>query len=234
MSRFLLLLCLFALALPSQGAVIQYFGEDLGPLDATLPRPNSDAARAAFLSNLVGVATENFESFADGAVAPLSLNFGPDTATLTGGSAINSFFPVSGAGRIPTSGTKYFTANNTFSIAFSSPQAAFGFYGSDIGDFAGQLTMALNFAGGGSLVLNVPHTVGAPSASLLYFGVIATTAAENFTSIDFRTTTSDDIFGFDDMTIGRQEQVVPEPSTMLLFGAGAGLLFLRRKIGRSA
>jgi hypothetical protein len=178
----------------------------------------------------VGVSTENFESFANNSVPPLNLTFGADTATLTGGSAINSFFPASPAGRIPTSGTKYFTANNTFNIAFSTPQAAFGFYGTDIGDFNGQLTLTLNFAGGGSTVIDVPHTLEAPSASILYFGVIATTSAELFSSLSFGTTTGDDIFGFDDMTIGRLEQVntVPEPGTIALVAAGIGIVALRR------
>jgi hypothetical protein len=224
----ILLLC--ALTIPSQGAVIQFFGEDLGPLDATSPRPNSAPARAAFLSNLAGVSTENFESFANGQAAPLPLTFGADTATLTGGSTINSHYPVSSAGRIPTSGRQYFTANNTFSIAFSSPQAAFGFYGSDIGDFSGQLTMTVNYAAGGSTTINIPHTLNSPSASLLFFGLIVTTNGELFSSLDFRTTTGNDIFGFDDMTIGRLEQVneIPEPSTALLVSAAGAAVALMR------
>ncbi len=220
--------CCLVLLLPAaaNAGIIQYFGEDLGPRSAVTPRPASDAARVAFLASLIGVSTEDFESFSDGQAAPLALSFGPDTATLTGGSTINEFYPASPAGRIPTSGTKYFTANNTFKVSFDTPQAAFGFYGSDIGDFAGQLSMTVNFAAGGSQVIIVPHTVESPSASLLYFGIIGTTAADTFTSIQFGTTTGDDIFGFDDMTIGRLDQVappVPEPGTLLLLGSALTL-----------
>jgi hypothetical protein len=216
----------------SQAAVLTFFGEDLGPLDANSPLPNSDAAQADFLSNLVGVGTEDFEGIAVGTTAPVVLNFGLDTATLNGDGYIRDDFPISPAGRFPTSGTHYWstdsTANN-FVIDFSVAQAAFGFYGTDVGDFAGQLLVTL--LDGSTLDLTIPHTINAPNASAIYFGVIVTDPAEVFTSVAFAATSSDDYFGFDDMTIGRLSQVqVLEPSTFLLLGFGlAGVGLLRRK-----
>ena len=49
------------------------------------------------------------------------------------------------------SGGKYWEANaNDFSVSFSNPVAAFGFFGIDIGDFGGSLSLA--FMSGASTV----------------------------------------------------------------------------------
>ena len=222
------------LVVPSPASVMEFFGEDLGPLDATSARPNSDAAMAEFQSYLVGVSTEDFESFANLTPAPIALTFGSDTATLSGSGEINNYYPVSSAGRFPTSGRQYWHTSEDFQIDFSTPQAAFGFYGTDIGDFAGTLTLSL--VGGGTVSLSVPHTVNAPDASCLYYGVIATTAAETFTSVTFGVDQVGitDHFGFDDMTIGRLDQVDPVPdmsATLLLLGTAlAGLASLKRRL----
>jgi hypothetical protein len=207
----------------AQGTLITYFGEDLGP--RSTPGPNSQAAETAFLAMLTGVATEDFEGFATGTAPPIVLTFGSDTATLTGGGYYaeirdsTTHIPV--FGRFPTSGIKYLNTNATFSVAFSSPQAAFGFYGTDIGDFSGQLSLTLT--DGGTTNLTIPHTVSAPNASVLYFGLTVSSAAETFTAIQFGTTTGDDSFGFDDMTIGRLEQIIPEPSTLAIWSLLATL-----------
>jgi hypothetical protein len=69
---------------------------------------------------------------------------------------------------------------------------------------------------------------------VLYFGIIGTTGADQFTSVAFNTTLGEgDVFAFDNMTIGSLEQVhIPEPGTLALLGialAGMGLS-RRRKI----
>ena len=205
-----------------------FFGEDMA--GGSLPVPNSAAAETAFLSNLSStVGTEDFESLATGTIAPLTVDFGYAQATLTGGGAIQSGYSV---GRFAISGSKYWETNENFQITFSTQQAAFGFYGTDIGDFSGQLKLTL--AGGGSVTMNVPHTVGGPNGTCLYFGMIADDAASQFTSVSFSTTSGSDWFGFDDMTIGTLGQVVtiiPEPLTMLgVFGAVAGVGgYIRRR-----
>jgi len=82
--------CFSALAAP-----VTFFGEDLnGPPrndpNALAAWPNADAARNAFLANLTGVGTENFEGHAV-TTPPITLTFpGAGTATLTGGAGIAS------------------------------------------------------------------------------------------------------------------------------------------------
>ncbi len=226
---------------------VVFFGQDLNTVEAQrlAAHPISDAARTAFLANLVGVGTETFEAILHLTLAPLPLTFpGAGTATLTGDGivldldALGLPAPLTIAGRYPISGVKHWDAGDVFSVGFSSPVAAFGFYGSDIGDFGGQVTLTLK--GAADVVLTVPSVINGVGGSVLYFGVIDT---ENpFTSLTFgNTAVGFDSFGFDDMTIGSLAQVVtsppspppvpeiPEPSTGLLMATGvAGLRMLQR------
>jgi hypothetical protein len=204
-----------------------YFGEDLGAGEATrlATHANADAARASFLASLVGVGTETFEGFPTGTAAPLNLVFpGAGTATLTGDGFINSVPTGASAGRYPISGDKFWEARQEFAIQFSSPVAAFGFYGVDIGDFSGQITMT--FTNGTTNTVTMDNTVNGLGGSVLYWGIID--SAHPFTKIVFGNTSGgNDAFAFDNMTIGSVEQVipnVPEPGTLLLLGTGIGAL----------
>jgi len=213
-------------------APITFFGEDLGQgenvrLAAT---PNADAARNAFFANLVGVGTETFEGFSAGTGAPLAVNFGAAGTATLGGSGEVASVPTgtNGVGRYPISGDNYWETGAAFTITFSDPVAAFGFYGIDIGDFGGQVTLTL--AGGGAQVVNVPNTVNGRGGGVLYFGIIETLT---FTSITFGNTAGGvDFFGFDDFSIGSLEQVkIPVPAALGLFGialAGLGMAMRRR------
>lgn len=225
----------------ANAAPLSFFGEDRGIFlqsgAATgAPRTNSDAASNSFLSNLVGVGTETFESFADGTGATLALSFpGAGTATLNGGGSVDDD-PSTGQNAI--SGTKWWRtgAGNNFVINFDSQIAAFGFYGVDVGDVGAQLTLTLS--GGGAVAINIPHTVeaGGPNSgqngSVIFFGYIDT--ANPFTSVSFANVGGGggDDFGFDNMTIGSVQQVVPvpEPATpLLVVSALLGLAWLRRR-----
>jgi hypothetical protein len=209
-----------------------FFGEDTGLGESTpLPvasRINSTAAQNAFLANLVGVGTETFESFGAGTGAPLNLTFpGAGTATLGGSGSIRNVTPgtTNGVGRYAISGSRFWEASSgSFTITFSDPVAAFGFWGVDIGDFNGRVTLTLQ---GGSVVnLTVPNTLNIAGGSVLYYGLIASGAGELFTSITFgNTNPGTDFFAFDDMTIGSLEQVrpPPEPGTLALVGLAAAL-----------
>ncbi|MCP5124276.1 MAG: PEP-CTERM sorting domain-containing protein [Gammaproteobacteria bacterium] len=222
-----------------------FFGEDLNNSSSTplSSIPNASGAETNFLSNLIGVGTETFESIALFTSSPLTLTFpGAGTAELTGGNgSVRSSSPgTASAGRysIPSaSSSNYWEVSaggaGNFTINFSNPIAAFGFYGVDIGDFGGQLT--LNLSNGDNLT--VPNTVGSSGStdgSVLFYGLIAQNNAEQFTSVAFNTTTGQgDIFAFDNFTIGSPEQVnsnIPEPASLALFGLGlAGLGFTRRR-----
>lgn len=221
----------------AHAAPFTYFGENLNPGAAVSGDPLT--ARTAFLSALSGgIGTENFEGVSGS--APIALSFpgstGSITATLNGDADIQS---GPNAGRFATSGSRYVETDSggDFSIGFSSPISAFGFYGTDIGDFGNQLVLRLTASGGGTVDLNVGNTLGSSgstSGSLLFFGFVDTMDA--YTSIAFLNIPgSADVFGFDDMTIGDLQQIVnppqvPLPASVLLLGSGlVGLLGFRRK-----
>lgn len=228
----LLIAMMFAAAAEVQAAPITFFGED-STASGSLPVPNSQAAEASFLSHLVGVTTEDFEGIAVGTSFPFSVNFGADTAMLSGTSTVgNTGVQDSGiAGRFAISGSRYLNVGSTdaasFNLTFSSPQAAFGFFATDIGDFQGQLTVSLD--GGTPFV--IPHTSPSPDGAALFWGVID--VDNPFTTVTFANTvtTLEDAFGFDDFTIGRLEQVVdapaPAPLSLLVLGL-LGLAARRR------
>ena len=227
----LLVAAVVGLSVVSQAEAVPmyFFGENLSPGGTVSGAPVT--ARADFLSNLVGVGTEDFEGYPAGTNLPLGIQFpgssGNVTANLTGGgSSLTEIRTSPGFGRFATSGTHYLNValGDGFTIDFSDPIAAFGFYGTDIGDFSGQLLLHLE--NGSVLDVVIPHTVNAPSGALLFWGFID--PMNSYTRIDFTNTSGSDSFGYDDMTIGVQEQIVPEPGTLLLLGLGAGLGALGR------
>ncbi|MEE4536906.1 MAG: PEPxxWA-CTERM sorting domain-containing protein [Erythrobacter sp.] len=225
---------LATMASPAAAVEAVFFGENLNPGGAVSGDPAT--AEASFLAQLTaGVSTEDFESFTP-VVSPSSLTFqgsaGTISASLSGpGGEVRG---IPGSGRFATSGSNYFNISGDFQIDFSNAIAAFGFFGTDIGDFDGQVTLELLRLGQLPEVVVIPNTIGAPNASLLYFGVIDT--ANPFTGLRFgNTAAGSDSFGFDNLTIGDVGQVtgaVPEPSTwalMLLGFFGIGAVMRRRK-----
>jgi hypothetical protein len=197
-------------ATASMAAISTFFGEDLGIGELTpLPsHPNSDAARNAFFAQLTNIGTENLESFANGTGAPLAITFPganpPLVATLLGNGNIVSVTPgtTNGFGRYAISGSNFWENSDLFSIDFSRPIAAFGFYGVDVGDFNGQLTLTLT--DGTVTNITIPSVVGAPGGSIIYFGIID--PDHQYVSASFgNTAAGTDFFAFDDFSVGGKE-----------------------------
>jgi len=126
-----LALALGTLSLGAQATPVIFFGLDAtGSGGANLAtQPNSDAVRNSFFTNLIGVGTETFESYTLGTSAPLVLSFGSaGTATLTGAGSLRGS-PPTVSNQYGIGNSKYwFASTGNFTINFSAPIAAFGFY----------------------------------------------------------------------------------------------------------
>jgi cysteine-rich repeat protein len=217
-------LIFFATPLLAFADPVIFFGEDINTTLSCgagtdnpdrIATPNSDIAHVAFIENLSGVAVEDFESFVDGA-NPGSLSFGSETATVLGGPEIKDVPTETFNGAFPISGDKllfHLGVGSEFDIVFSNPQAAFGFYATDVGDGGAQLILTLTHDVGGPTTIPVPHATtpcplgASTSGSAFYVGIVD--LDNPFTQVTFANTLSQlDGFGFDDMTIAVAEQVL--------------------------
>ena len=133
-----------------------FFGEDIGGC-GTGNFTNATSARDKFFSFLdPEIFTETFEGVTGS--APKDLAFGGNlNASLTRG----AIFVGSGFGRCPISGTKYWETDVGMTLLFTTPVAAFGFFGTDFGDFGG--SMNITTVGDNGTVrkdYTIGHTIG--------------------------------------------------------------------------
>jgi hypothetical protein len=206
-----------------------FFGENQTPSATVSGAPLT--ARTNFLASLSGVSSQGFEGFTTGTSAPLTLGFtgsGGTTlgATLTGSGSVADFAGSAGRFNTTAGGSKWWEVSGNFAISFATPISAFGFYGTDIGDFNGQVTLDLLDTTGAHTLLTVANTVNGNNGSLLFWGFVD--SAKTYSQITFGNTNSGtDFFGFDDMVIGDTNQVctvncgtIPEPTSLALVGLG--------------
>jgi hypothetical protein len=241
-----ILMALFLLtAAPVFASPVEFFGWDPGNGDTGArlnSYPNSDAAKNNFFSLLDGsVGTEGFEGFNAGD-KPATISFGTagDANLNVLGAVISG--EASGTGRYNLYGDKFLDTASHFTIDFSNPISAFGFYGVDMADFDGWLSVITTYSD------NTTHTfelenyfidpdTGQPvqpaGGSALYFGFYD--LDKTFEKIEFTDSRPfGDFFGFDDFSIAVSDQItiteppdpipdpnpIPEPASMLLFGMG--------------
>lgn len=215
-------------------APVVYFGENQNPDHKVSGAPLT--ARNNFVSQLSGVGTENFSGFAAASNAPLNLSFPGTAGNITGqllgvGTVTSIAAGTDSAGRYNTTGAtaaasasgNVWVAQGIFGITFNEPISAFGFYGTDIGDFNGQVTLTLLDTADVETVLTVNNTKNGNDASLLFWGFIDTSKA--YKQITFgNTAAGTDFFGFDDMIVGDRGQInppgVPTPGGLALVALG--------------
>jgi hypothetical protein len=237
-------LILTSTSVQSFAVPVTVFGEDISTTGNPVPFTNATTAQNSLFSNLVSVGTETFDAIANGTAAP-SVSFGAiGTATLTTGSAFlrvddGTLSPIHSPadGYYPFSGAQFLYSQDNFTVAFSTPISAFGFYGTDIGDHGGQLTLTLTDINNVISILNIPHTLvsdGSTNGSNLYFGFYDTNAL--YKQIAFGTSAPNlDGFTIDNMSAG---YATPLPAALPLFASGfggvMGLLGWRRKRKKAA
>jgi len=144
--------------------------------------------------------------------------------------------PVNGipSGVYPISGTRAWLSADDFTLSFAPPQVALGFYGMDIGDFSGRLTLELVFANASSLLVPASSGVFNSGGSVQYFGVLS--VDRPFVAVRFGNSAPVGYDGFvlDDLTIATAAQLapVPEPSIWAMWLAGIAVLggLARRRV----
>jgi hypothetical protein len=242
-------LCVLALAANAGPANI-YFGErttDTG----TAPSGDPLAARNAFLAAMQPTVTSyNFDSLLGGAPVqnPQPTTLSDLEFTGSGGSTITASISGTGsivnqpnAGRFATSSPNFWQqlSGSALTITFDTAISAFGFYGTDIGDFEGQLTLQLTPSDGISPVetLVVNNTTGSTAdGSLLFYGFADSSKSYSQITILSNTPSQQDFFGFDDFVVGDAGQSpapggsVPEPTSLALVSLSlAGLATASRR-----
>ncbi len=239
-----------------------------------LPLDNSSAAwnaQKSFREKLINPNTQNFDSVIlptpdpDPMIRALTPGTPLTTANFPGTSSITTTstdvappaFATKGVrfndtastptanGRFAISGNNYYeVGNGTFTITFTNPMAALGFYATDVENQEG---IRLQFDNDPTKTLIIPRTsaAGNTDKSVLYYGFVAANLSEVFTTVTFGSApvsdpaNANDKFGLDDLTFATSAQVinfgaataVPEPLTLVgTLIAGATAFRMRKKL----
>lgn len=189
---------------------------------------------------------------ADNLVAPIDALGGTDALTLLGGTSRVQTNLTTRAGRFNTTAStpncavpdpltqagveacdaRWFETNGAFQIDFGGAFGAFGFFGTDFGDFAGSLTLDL-LGGADAVQIILSDFDTNTDGAAMFFGFYDT--ANRYTGIRFTVGQSggSDFFGFDDLLLGQTASgpgtPVPEPGSLALVGASLLALAATRR-----
>lgn len=236
-----LVISLCTLASGAVNALTVYSGfdsnNDISGSNPLRIHPKSDASRTKFIQSLNpdNLGTQDFEGLSPGYFPSKVINFfnSPVTGTLEGvppaGLRIGN---VVSSGMSPVSGQKFLSCSayagvDTWTMTFSTPITALGFYATDLSDYFGlQGTypveqIVLKSAAGSTVLDILPGENGTTvrNGSVLFFGV--TDFDNPFTAVSFRNPVGAmqqggyDEYGVDDLIIG--QVAVPEPNSIVLF-----------------
>lgn len=124
----------------------------------------------------------------------------------------------------------------TIKLTFAKAISAFGFFGTDIGDFGAGFKLKLTDSDGNETELEIladddknqnNNPVG---GNLRFFGFYQT-GPTKYSSIEFLNDNTGDVFGLDNISVGTFNGTTPEPTTLALLGLAltAGALARRRR-----
>lgn len=201
-------------AIEGSGLIV-YEAEDTAPGGVVTSGPS--AARSEFMARLSIVSdSESFDGTFEfeGDTYPFE-----DALTMTGiGVVVNGVTATfsdgvissgTGSGRFnTTSGGAFYVqlgGEAMLSLTFDSPIAAFGAYLTDVGDFVGQVSATLHKTGGGTVDIDLTHTVNGPNASLMFWGFVDD--VDTYDSIDIVSSSAAEAIGLDDMVIATAAQL---------------------------
>jgi hypothetical protein len=139
-----------------------------------------------------------------------------------------------------TGAKNWWQSQRTFTLTFGTGISAFGFYGTDFGDFDGLFELELLNGGlvESTLTVRDGSMIGQAATSngwLQFYGFVDT--ATSYTGVRFKITQAGtdpdmwDYLGFDDFTIGQVAPGanVPEPASLALVGASLMALAATRR-----
>lgn len=133
---------------------------------------------------------------------------------------------------------QWFETSGVFMIDFGDSYSGFGFYATDVGDFAGSLLVELFQGQNVAATRSTSFSGDASNGALMFLGLFDDTVTFTGARISIVQAATDpesfDFVGFDDLVIGNApvngNGTVPEPASLVLISTGLlGLAALRRR-----